>query len=107
MKYFNLYYCLYGVFAMCNKHIKVSKTRIPDFVEVTSEGNIPSSVRLYKIIQGTKPHRNDSVNFLCAVNNFIDGNKELSKQSWLNISENFLWRHLIEKALQSNLTLKI
>ena len=79
MKYFNLYYCLYGVFAMCNKHIKVSKARIPDFVEVTSEDNIPSSVRLYKIIQGTKPHRIDNVNFLCAVNNFIDGNKELSK----------------------------
>lgn len=84
---------------MCNKPIKVSKARILDFLEVTSEDNISSSVRLCKIFRETKPHRIDNVHFLCELNNFIDGNKELSKAIMTEYSRKLSLKALNKKSL--------
>ena len=88
---------------MCSKHIKVSKARILDFLEVSSEDNISSSVRLCKIFREIKPHRIDNAHFLCELNNFIDGNKELSKAIMIEY-----FRKLSLKALnKKSLTVKL
>ena len=57
---------------------KSQRQKITDFLNVIDEDEVPSTARLYELFREAKSHGTANVQFLCALNIFTGGSKELS-----------------------------
>ena len=98
-----MYYFQYSIFTTTNEQIKLSEEKFPDVLEAINNDKVSSTTRLYELFRGEKSNGTASVQYLRALNVFMGGSKEQSRNVMSELMRNFV----VQAFNKSNLTLEL
>lgn len=88
MKAFDFFYYINGRFPTNNDLITALDGDIPDFIKIKLPGQKISPHQLYEMFRGKKSHVLVSTQFLSALNIFLGGNLQISKNGMAEFYHN-------------------